>query len=436
MKKLLATLGVTTLLFLFTACLPQDIQIPQSPLLSTLERKSGMIAYIGADGNIYVSDQGGGNSRALTEDALIPENQSDPFHIYQIPTWSADGQQLAFVGLSGQESETTAQVYVTGLEQETATEIYSGKNETPFYLYWTPDNSNLSILSSTTPGQSLILKNVPAKGGDPVVLDTGTPYFWSWSPDGRVLVVHAGAEGTASVERLAFLKVNSEVMEYGLEVLPASFQAPAWSPDGSRILLATRDDSDENTVIVTDDTGLPQKTLGTFSGETAFSWSHDGEKVAYITGDRVIADGILGALHVANLTTGEEIVQDSQVFAFFWSPDSEKIAYFVPFVSSATPENGEDSSNQELILQLNVLDIGTGESHEVFSFIPTQELLAVLGYFDQYSQSNTIWSPDNNNLVVSLVDGQGRHGIVVVAASGQLEPRLLANGILAFWSWQ
>jgi len=46
---------------LVSACLPQNVQVPQSPLLSTLERKSGRIAYIGVDGNIYTSDQAGRN---------------------------------------------------------------------------------------------------------------------------------------------------------------------------------------------------------------------------------------------------------------------------------------------------------------------------------------------------------------------------------------
>ena len=37
---------------LITSCLPGDMQVPQSPLLSTLERKSGLISYIGADVNM------------------------------------------------------------------------------------------------------------------------------------------------------------------------------------------------------------------------------------------------------------------------------------------------------------------------------------------------------------------------------------------------
>jgi Tol biopolymer transport system component len=235
---------------------------------------------------------------------------------------------------------------------------------------------------------------------------------------------------------MAFLQADSEVLEDGLELHPAAFQAPAWSPDGSQILLAAKDE-DENSVIVTDAAGVIQKTLGTFSGEAAFAWSHDGEKIAYIASDRLIDTGLLGQLHVVNLATSEEIVQDRQVFAFFWSPNGQKIAYFVPYLDNATPEaGGEGNSTPTVLMQLNVLDVGTGENREQYTFQPTQDFLSVLTYFDQYHQSNTIWSPDNNNLVLSFIDNQGQPGIAVVAASGQLEPRILAQGFLAFWSWK
>ncbi len=434
MKKILATFSLS-ILFL-ASCLPQDVQLPQSPLLSTLERKSGLIAYIGLDGNIHVSDQGGGNSLSLTNDAQVPESQLSPFRIYQTPTWSPDGKQLAFVGLSGDGAETASELYVADIENETSTKVYSGANEAPFYLYWTPDNANISFLSSTASGGSLIMESVPAKGGERTVLDTGSPYYWSWAPDGQTMVTHAGGGSATSAERIAFLQVDSEVTEDGLEFPPASFQAPAWSPDGSHILIAAKDETAENSIILTDYAGVPQKTLGTFIGEAAFAWSSDGEKVAYIASDQVLPNGLLGALHVLNLTTSEEIVQDKQVFAFFWSPNNEKIAFFVPFIDSSSSDSESGSSSQNLFFQLNVLDIKSGENHESFSFVPTQEFLSVLSYFDQYHQSNTIWSPDNNNLVLSFMDDQGQPGIAVVAASGQLEPRLLDQGFLAFWSWK
>ena len=133
-----------------------------------------------------------------------------------------------------------------------------------------------------------------------------------------------------------------------------------------------------------------------------------------------------------DLTTSEDFFQDEDVFAFFWSPNSEKLAYFKPRLVEG------NSSNQQLLLELHVLDVPSGESKQVlpFPFQPTNQFSAVLPYFDQYHQSATIWSPDSNNLVLSFQDADGNPGIAIVAASGQLEPRLLTDGYLAFWSWK
>jgi len=145
--------------------------------------------------------------------------------------------------------------------------------------------------------------------------------------------------------------------------------------------------------------------------------------------------GVIGELNVVDTETDKKVSAGENVIAFFWSPDGKKIAYFVPFVN--TPEGSSaDQSNGQLFLQLSMLDVETGESKELFTYRPTQQFSSILPYFDQYHQSNTIWSPDNNNLVLSFLDTEGNPGIAVVAASGQLEPRLLAEGYLAFWSWK
>ena len=69
MNKSVALLLIALLL---SACLPQNMQVPQSPLLPFLERKSGLIAYIGTDWNIYSADQAGKNITAYTADAQVP----------------------------------------------------------------------------------------------------------------------------------------------------------------------------------------------------------------------------------------------------------------------------------------------------------------------------------------------------------------------------
>mgnify|MGYP000681008298 CR=1 FL=1 len=429
MKKIFPSVLLALLL---AACVPQGVQVPQSPLLPFLERKSGLIAYVGLDGNIYITDQGGSNPDAITEDAAVPEGAGD-FLFYQYPTWSLDGSQLAFVSARGNsQSQTSAEMFVHNEDDGTTTEIFSSETEFPFYLYWSPDNENVTFLTTSASGAALILQSAAANGDGRVILDTGSPFYWSWAPDGKTMVVHSGSEASETPERLSFLDVSADIIEDGVDSTPASFQAPAWSPDGSRILLTRASTEEGNEIVLLNSAGEFEKVISKFDVNAAFAWSPDGELVAHIQGDEPISAGTLGALHVTELATSEDFFQDENVFAFFWSPDSRKLAYFKPLLVASEEAPDEPS----LVLELHMLDTVSGESKLLFTFRPTSQFSAMLPYFDQYHQSATIWSPDSNNLVLSFVSQDGSPGIAVVAASGQLEPRIIAQGFIAFWSWR
>jgi TolB protein len=253
------------------------------------------------------------------------------------------------------------------------------------------------------------------------------------------MIVHAGGTTSSAPEHIAFLNVGSStVTEQGLDATPASFQAPAWSPDGSHIALA-RVINKENQIVVTDAAGQNPKKVGTFTTKTAFAWSSDSTRLAYIDGEQALDAGTFGPLFVVDLATSKETVEDGNIIAFFWSPSGQEVAYFVLLQANSDASGSTGGSTQtspQFVLQLHVLDVTTGKSRELFTYRPTQQFLSVLPYFDQYHQSVTIWSPDNNNLVLSFIDNSGNPGIAVVAASGKLEPRLLAQGYLAFWSWK
>ena len=65
-----------------------------------------------------------------------------------------------------------------------------------------------------------------------------------------------------------------------------------------------------------------------------------------------------------------------------------------------------------------------------------------LSYFDQYSHSHGVWSPDGLHLVFAgripepddTVRTQDQ--VIVLDADGFAEPRAIAEGTVAFWSWR
>ncbi|HLF26489.1 MAG TPA: hypothetical protein VJG32_09135 [Anaerolineae bacterium] len=415
-------------------------QLPQDPLLRTLERKSGLIVYIGTDRNIYTIDQGGGNQKAVTSDAGTIDEK---LHFYQFPTWSPDGQLLAFAKfIRTSQAVEQASIFTAAPDGTNPVEAFSSDEALPIYLYWSPDNQHVSFLTTTTSG-SVVLQLTPARGGDSQVLDTGSPYYWSWAPDGQSILIHAGGAAQQQPQaRLAFLNLAGGVTEEGLDLRPSAFQAPAWSPDGSQLLLAAETDDGQQALLVTDPRGAVKNVLKTLEGSTAFGWSPDGKQVAYIAagGDQTLT---IGPLTVLDLQTPEEAKTTEQeaVLAFFWSPDNERIAYFVPLVVRPTAEpNQSGQPETTILLRLYMLDVKTGAAREVTTFYPTQEFLTTLQYFDQYQRSATIWSPDSKNLVLAgffrSSDANAALGVWVIAASGNLEPRFLTEGVLAYWSWK
>ena len=429
MKKYLLS---SLLVILLTACVSRE------SVFSTLQGNTGLIAYLGVDGNVYVSDQGGGNVTQLTKDA---SNQSGSGVVYQLPTWAMDGKQLAFIRNSGSSSNLTSNIMVADVANDNVKEVYKSTSEHPFYMFWTPDETNISFLSTAATSGMLILQSVPAKGGDRTIIDTGSPYYWSWAPDGKTLIIHSGGTSTSTMpDHLAFIRIqDTGVVEDGLDTTPASFQAPAWSPDGSHIALVRLQDGKKE-LILTDGKGRYEQTVDTIiNSYSAFSWSINSDKLAYIDGTLTqLNAGVIGDLKIMDITTSKKTSTDAKnVFAYFWSPLGDKIIYFVPVVGNSSGNSGSSSNNQQVFLQTFLMDVSTGKSTELFTFLPTQEFFSILPYFDQYQQSNTIWSPDGQKLVLSFIDQNGNSGIAVVNLSGQQpDTKLIGDGVLAFWSWK
>lgn len=426
-----AARGALLLAAVIGAALLVDCRLPdtseQSSLMGALERKSGKIVYMGIDANIYVANQAGGAVQPITTDAGQSESAA---RIYQTPIWSPDGKRVAFVGIDSFQGRTSGRVLTAGADGSDARAISTG-GRLPANLYWSPDSRSLSFLTAGSGGGGFLLLSWQPGSSAPVqTLDAGRPLFWAWAPDSTGVTVHAGSVRTSG-RRVSFLQVGAAVIESGLPVQPGEFQTPAWSPDGSGVVLGTIADRGQTDLVIAhpehrDD----RKLIATAGGAVTFLWSPDGSSLGYIV-RRQEVESIVSRLHLRDVATGAEtMLEEDGIFAFFWSPDSSRVAYFVPSVVSQN-----EGSDQSLVLTLRVYDRERRSSVDIETFVPTPQFAAVIRVFDQYGQAARIWSPDSRNIVYGALTDTGP-SIMVARAEGNLVPRKMAPGLIGFWSWQ
>ncbi len=274
-----------------------------------------------------------------------------------------------------------------------------------------------------------------------VAVSIGEPASPSVATASRVLSRTGGsASSNPGRAKLALLSVGQKVVETGLHLLPSAFQAPAFSPDGEYVLLATVSGNGSSSLVLMTPAGGERSTLVELTGPVAFDWAPNGDHIAFIEGSKQTTS-FSGNLNFIDISDPEEPVlietEAENVIAFFWSPAGDQVAFFVPAILS-DPANQNVTYTEETVigLLLKIADAKDGIVRQVTSFLPSDNFLNILPFFDQYQRSSTIWSPDGNHLVLSTISTEdGTPGIYVVPSSGSLSPRFLVEGTFAFWSW-
>ena len=424
---------------MLAGCGTQGVQLEESTLLRFLEEKSGLIAYQAMDGNIYSINQAGEERTQLTDDVegLPPEVI---FGIRSF-TWAPESDRLAYIGFTP-ENWT---IDITDPKGEAQSTIYANNTTQPVYINWLPDGRSVSFLTASDPMANngkieLSLHAVSAEGANAEsVLLQGYPLYYSWEPGGNRALAHLnGAHETSPDARISILATDS-AFERDLNLPPARFQTPAWSPDGTELLMAITDVQGRDVLVVTNLQGQIRRTVTEIETAVAFTWSPDARYVGYIESDRT-RQGASGPMTVYDTIAGESIftTEENLVHAFFWAPDSEEIVYFT---QELVNEDVQGQGQLVAGLRIHFLNVKDREVRhlqfgpDAFVFQPTQQFLRFLSAFDQYAQSATIWSPNGEYIVLPAVtESQGV--ILAIAVSGGIQPRLLTDGVMAIWSWK
>ncbi len=390
---------------------------------------SGLLAYIGSDGNVWATSPGQGWTQQVTNDATAPpEGQGRSYHRL---VWSRDGA-LAFAAVTRSGDDARGALYLQQTLDRPPQLVAQSDEHFFIYLYPSPTSSNpstwppLTYLIEEENGVGLHLLTKRDNSFQDLLLAVGRPFYYSWSPDGRAILWHTGGairDNPAAEIGLYDVEANHRRI---LPYAPGAFLSPAWSPEGGDWLSVTASDSRSILQHVT-----PEKTTAlkeTDGQEIAFVWSPNGRQVAYAVRESN-ATPFYEPIWVVNLEDGkvEQVTSHAfNVLGFFWSPDGRRIAYLSRL----------DLPNA-IWMQWRVFDLMESRDRGFTAFHPTPLMRFVVHSFTQYAQSHRFWSPNGRYLVYADRDDQrvDRLWLVDTEAEQGTDPILVDEGSIGIWSW-
>ena len=217
------------------------------------------------DGNseIYVMDSDGRNQVRLTDD---PANDLDP-------SWSPDGERIAFVSNRERGQE---QIYV--MDSDGGNPMRLTNDSTHQEPAWSPNGDKIAYVRNRGGRQIWIMD---ADGGNQTQLtEVGKNRNPAWSPDGGRIAFRSLKNGAAGLFVMEKNGSNPKRLAPDRNIT----SNPAWSPDGQRIAY------DESLgfwpssiyVVESDGGGQPESLTDNLTNKWGPTWSPDGDMIAYV----------------------------------------------------------------------------------------------------------------------------------------------------------
>ncbi|MGZ8631556.1 MAG: TolB family protein [Actinomycetota bacterium] len=373
----------------------------------------GRLAVVGVDGSLATM-RADGTDRVDVSEGAGPSLQ---------PTWSPDGDRLAWVVQKTGDDGVSGAIVVAGARGEDP--VVTPTPFLPYYLSWNPTGDRVAFLGAGGDPETPVEMGVLDLSREPPharAVAGGDPFFYFvWAPDGRRVLAHTG------FDRLEEIDIRGQATS--VSERPGLFATPGWSVDGNTVVYTERAGGGSQRLVAVVDDG-PPRVLVEGKGALSFVLRPDGRAVAYqLLGEgdgdfydrRATQPG--DGVRVVDVRSGNTRRATSiRAMTFWWSPDGERLLALAP----------EPESPGTIPFLWQVWEGGrTNEAQGRHS--PTIEVLRDYApFFTQYANSATPWAPDGSAFAYPAQGSDGTGRIVVQEVGGR--PVTIGEGVYVTWS--